>query len=159
MTAWVDIAKTHLGTTEIPGPRSNPKIIGWAKKLGGKVGIPYTDDDTAWCGLFMGAVFQEAGLPVPNICVRASEWAKVGVEVAGYSYGAIAVFKRPGGGHVGLIVGQTDSTLLILGGNQGNRVSLTHIEKSRCTARRWPGSGVPKPAPTVKPGQLSINEA
>lgn len=162
MTTWINIAKSYIGTKEIPGPKSNPVIISWAKKLGGKVGIPYTDDDTAWCGLFMGHVFQEAGFVVPNICVRASEWAKFGSPCSVYAEGAVAVFKRPGGGHVGIIVGQTDKNLLILGGNQGNAVSITQIEKARCTDVRWPEAVVPaklKPAPLAKAGKVSTNEA
>lgn len=161
---WIITAQKLIGTTEIPGPRSNPTILDWAKKLAGYVGINYDNDDLAWCGLFVGHVMRENGFTPPKICVRASEWTKFGVECPPgvRPYGGIAVFTRQGGGHVGFIVGQDATTLHILGGNQSNTVNVTRVSKDRLTSIRWP-SGLAVPKASVKHsvfnGKISTNEA
>jgi len=50
----------------------------------------------------------------------------------------VLVFDRAGGGHVGFYVGEDLTSYDVLGGNQGDRVSIMRLEKSRCVARRWP---------------------
>lgn len=140
---WIIEARRYLGVTEVAGPRSNPTILGWAKRLGAKaLGMSYTDDDTPWCGLFVGAMLSATlpKEPLPAILVRAAEWMKAGVPIAIPTYGAIAVFTRAGGGHVGFVVGRSaDGKLLrILGGNQSNRVSETWISADRLTGFRYP---------------------
>ncbi|MFZ2996674.1 MAG: TIGR02594 family protein, partial [Sphingobium sp.] len=52
--------------------------------------------------------------------------------------GAILVFDREGGGHVAFYVGEDASHYHVLGGNQGDCVSIMRLAKSRCIARRWP---------------------
>lgn len=135
---WITWARSQIGTAEVPGAKSNPKILSWAQRLGAKVlGISYTDDDTPWCGLFVTAALAQAGLTSPPISIRASSWETWGVRTTP-RMGAVLVFTRPGGGHVGFYVGETDTHFLVLGGNQGNKVSEVLIEKARCTAVRWP---------------------
>lgn len=150
--SWVIEAGRYLGVAEVAGPRSNPTILGWAQRLGAKaLGIKYTDDDTPWCGLFVAAVIATT-LPneaLPAIVVRASSWDKFGRALGAPALGAIARFQRPGGGHVGFVVGiSADGRLLrIRGGNQSNRVSDAWIETARVVAYRWPSSIVSSPAP------------
>jgi cell wall-associated NlpC family hydrolase len=50
--------------------------------------------------------------------------------------GDVLVFTRKGGGHVGIYVGQDKSCYHVLGGNQGDRVSIVRIEKTRCIGVR-----------------------
>ena len=75
-------------------------------------------------------------------------------------YGAIVVFKRPEGGHVGFLVGQNKTHYEVLGGNQGDRVSKVFIDKSRCVGIRWPRtySKATTPVPYSKLGSVSSNE-
>jgi surface antigen len=48
-------------------------------------------------------------------------------------------------GHVGFISGvNSDGSLQVLGGNQGNSVNITRFDRSRVLAYRWP-AGVPAP--------------
>lgn len=160
--AWIKTARALIGTREIPGPKSNQTILGWAKALGRKVGIAFVDDDTPWCGLFVGHVMSVNGYTPPDILVRASEWSKFGVHCPHLAFGAIAVFTRAGGGHVGFIVGQDATTLHILGGNQANAVNVTRIAKNRLTSVRWPaGVAMPKASVpnSVFNGKISQNEA
>ncbi|MCU6454361.1 TIGR02594 family protein [Sphingomonas sp. A2-49] len=139
--AWLLAARAKLGTREAAGAANNPTILGWAARLGAKVlGMVYNADSVPWCGLFVAACVTEAGLTPPSIAVRAKSWATWGQNLRAdrLSPGAILVFERPGGGHVGLYVGEDDRAYHVLGGNQGDRVSVTRIEKARCVARRWP---------------------
>ncbi|WP_230771143.1 TIGR02594 family protein [Sphingomonas sp. Leaf4] len=139
--AWLTAARKKLSTLEAPGAANNPTIMGWAKRLGTKVlGMIYNADSVPWCGVFVAACMQEAGLPSAPIAVRASAWATYGqrLRFERLSPGAILVFQRPGGGHVGFYVGEDATAFHVLGGNQGNAVSIMRIAKDRCIAARWP---------------------
>lgn len=157
---WMIWARAQINTRETPGPANNPKIMGWAQKLGAKVlGISYQADSVAWCGLFAAAVVAQVGIKPPAIALRASQWALWGEE-AEPCVGAVLVFQRPGGGHVGFYEGHDDTTYSVLGGNQSDKVCVTRIEKSRCIAVRWPhGYAKTKPHIVTGSGALSRNEA
>jgi uncharacterized protein (TIGR02594 family) len=139
--AWLRAARAKLGTREAPGAANNPTIMGWAKRLGTKVlGIVYNADSTPWCGVFAAICVQEDGLAPPPIAVRARAWATWGLNIRPelVAPGAVLVFERPGGGHVGFYVGEDRTAYHVLGGNQGDAVTITRILKTRCVARRWP---------------------
>ncbi len=141
---WMRDARRYIGLREIPGPKSNATIMSWAKKLGGWIASWYQDDDTPWCGLFIGNVIattlpQE---PLPSNPLGALNWKKFGVE-SRIARGAILVFERKGGGHVGIYVGEDRTHFHVLGGNQDNAVSIARIEKGRLVSGgvRWPKTG------------------
>lgn len=156
------LARQWLGLKEAPGAASNPTIMGWAKRLGVKVlGMVYGNDATPWCGLFVAAMIAEAGFSPPPIAVRAKSWAAWG-EASEPCEGAVLVFERPGGGHVGFYAGERADAYRVLGGNQGDAVSLAWIAKARCVAVRWPAAVRPKGDRIVLAdagGVLSANEA
>lgn len=113
----------------------------------------------------MAQVMAEAGFKPPPIAVRASSWDSFGIAASKPYLGAIVQFQRPGGGHIGLITGQSnDGKLLrVLGGNQSDMVNETWIEGSRAVAYRWP-AGVAAPtmlAPVMdsRGAKVSANEA
>lgn len=120
------------GVTEIPGAKSNDIIMLWAKELG--IEKQYTNDDTAWCGMFMALIAKRAGKVLPFTYIQslwARNWAKFGTKTASPELGDVLVFVRNGGGHVALYVGEDSDCYHCLGGNQGNKVSITRIKKSR----------------------------
>lgn len=138
---WLTKARQFVGTREAPGAANNSTILGWAKRLGVKIiGIVYSQDSTPWCGLFIANVMNLSGIAPPPIAVRAKAWATWGDPLtrAQLAPGAVLVFERAGGGHVSLYVGEDTTHYHCLGGNQGDAVNITRIEKSRCIARRWP---------------------
>lgn len=163
--AWLQTAFNHLGVREVPGPKHSQTIMGWVRRLGRKLGFAVTSDEIPWCGTFMAEVMDSCGIPIPPIPVRASAWASWGIRLAEPAFGAVLVFSRSGGGHVGLYVGEDDTAYHVLGGNQGNAVSITRIDKNRLTAIRWPlGDTTPLPKGgrrlLARNGQpLSRNEA
>ncbi|KQN93842.1 hypothetical protein ASE95_02750 [Sphingomonas sp. Leaf231] len=163
--AWLAAARAKLGTREAPGVANSPTIMGWAKRLGTKVlGIAYNADSVPWCGVFVAACLHEVGIKPVSIAVRAKAWADWGSPVApnDLAPGAVLVFERPGGGHVGFYDGENATAYRVLGGNQGDAVTRAWIEKKRCIARRWP-LGVPLTGQPVKVAStgvsLSSNEA
>ncbi|OCJ65229.1 hypothetical protein A6U97_12110 [Agrobacterium tumefaciens] len=141
---WMREARRYIGLTEIPGPKSNPVIMSWAKRLGGWVASFFVDDDIPWCGLAMGQwiSFTLPNEPLPTNPLGARNWMKFG-DAGHIARGAILVFRREGGGHVGLYVGEDRTHYHVLGANQKNAVNITRIEKSRLVdgGVRWPRTG------------------
>lgn len=133
-------AVSYLGLQEVPGANHNKVILDMAAALGRKAGIAITDDETPWCGTFMGAVCQLAGGEPPDICVRARSWLDWG-EATGMPYrGDVLVFSRPGGAHVCQYMAEDATHYHVIGGNQNNAVSVTRIPIVRLLgARRMPG--------------------
>lgn len=133
---WLKTARRYLGTKEIPGAKHSSVIARWLARLGAW----WRDDETPWCGTFVAECLKDAGLPLPRNWYRAKEWANYGSNLRSthVAPGAILVFARTGGGHVGFYVGEDHSYFYVLGGNQGNAVSVAKIAKVRCIAIRWP---------------------
>jgi len=155
------------GTLEGSGAANNPLILAWADEIGQDVGMKYTQDETPWCGLFMGVVAKRAGYQPPKICVRASSWDTWGNPVAlkDMSLGDAVRLERPGGGHIALCVGHdVQGKVHLLGGNQSNAVNIMRFDMSRIAAvRRCPFPNFqPKnvrPVLLAASGQVSHNEA
>lgn len=138
---WVATARSYLGTREIVGPQHSSTIMGWIAALGAKVlGVAVKDDETPWCGTFMAQVMFASKIATPPVAVRAASWGSWGRELISPRLGAVLVFTRQGGGHVGLYVGERSDAYRVLGGNQGNAVSETWIAKTRLAKGgiRWP---------------------
>lgn len=165
----VAIARKYIGTKETKGVRHNPVILGLTAKAfaahGKKSWIH--DDETPWCGSFLGGVFAEAGLgkKIPKEFYRAKEWESAGTKLERPAYGCVVTFTRDGGGHVGIVVGKTSNGMLkVLGGNQSDGVNIADFNPSRVTAFRWISSGnVPHEhrydLPVLAAGRISNNEA
>lgn len=156
--AWLIEARSLMGTKEIPGPKHNSWIVAQWAKLGASW---FNDDETPWCGLFVAHCMQVAGQPFPakGQFARALSWNAWG-KPCGLILGAVAVFGRAGGGHVGFLVGESADRLYVLGGNQSNSVNIMPISKERLVGLRWPDSlplGTAKPA-RMSGGTISVNE-
>ena len=85
---------------------------------------------------------QQAGIPLPVRWYRAKGWLAWGYACRP-TLGAVVVFERLGGGHVGLLVGYDDkrNALLVLGGNQGDSVRVSSFSTDRVLGYRWPAIG------------------
>ena len=102
------------------------------------------------CGLFMAVVMRRANSPtsprpIPSIPLRALSWNNFGVRVDNNEamLGDVLTFTRQGGGHVGIYVGEDSTAFHVLGGNQGNKVSIVRIAKSRLSQVRRPAYHTP----------------
>lgn len=138
--AWVAAGKERLGQREVVGPKHNNWIsAGWAK-LGATW---FNDDETPWCGFFVAYCMDAVGLPYPakGMFARAKEWLNWGKPCPPV-LGAVVVYSRQGGGHVGILVGESATHYYVLGGNQDNCVSIAPFHKMNRKPEgfRWPAS-------------------
>ncbi len=145
-----------MGTAEVPGAKSNAEIMSWAREVG--VANIYTNDDIAWCGLFVALLVKRTGREIVKEPLWARSWLKWGVKSELPSLGDIMVFSRDGGGgHVAVYIAEDATTYHVLGGNQGNKVSITRIKKDRLLDARSP---IYKNRPeSVRPYFVSANGA
>jgi uncharacterized protein (TIGR02594 family) len=141
-----------LGTYEGLGDADNPIIINWSKECGIQ---GYTHDAIPWCGLFMAVCAKRAGWDIPKNPLWALNWTNFGRQVGIPMLGDVMVFKRKlkGGGtagHVAMYVGEDKTHWHILGGNQGDRVSIVRRPKNGWFAVRRPKWKVSQPVEVRK---------
>lgn len=134
-----DIAKRFVGIKELPGMNSNSDFIMWCLRL---VLPSAMNDETPWCSAFVNAICFILGLPMSR-SAAARSWLNVGtpVDLADARVGFdVVIFKRgkdqPGPevidapGHVAFFVKLEGATLLVLGGNQGDSISIARYPVS-----------------------------
>jgi uncharacterized protein (TIGR02594 family) len=154
-------AVKHLGVKEIVGSKHNPTILGWAREL--SLDRVYNADEIPWCGLFIAYCAKMAGLDVVPKPLWALSWATWGNAVTEPMLGDILTFKRNGGGHVGIYVGEDDTHFHVLGGNQNDSVSVSRIAKTRLFKARRTAWKIAQPANVRKvhleaKGVITTNE-
>lgn len=133
--AWITEAEKYIGEKEIPGKGNNPLILQWWKAIK-RGGIKL--DSVPWCAGFAGAMMENAGF-VSTRFESAKSYLQWGVTLTAPKFGCVVVFERDGGGHVGFVVGKTaDGRLLVLGGNQADKVSIAPFKTERVAGYRWP---------------------
>lgn len=147
---WLEIARTDIGIAEIAGPKANPRIMQYYRAAGANWA---KDDAVPWCGAAMAAWVSIAGFPVPAESARARAWLDWGVPMEQPKPGAITVLKRgadEAAGHVCLFLEDRGDRILVLGGNQGDAVSITSFPKRDVIGYRWPvGADAPRDAPRM----------
>ncbi|HSI41968.1 MAG TPA: TIGR02594 family protein [Xanthobacteraceae bacterium] len=132
----IDIARQELarGVAEVPGGGDNPRIVMYHASTSGGA----SPDAVPWCSSFLVWCVEQAGLRSTN-SKAARSWHNQnwGVDTtASPQVGDIAVFSRtgggaaPGSGHVGFYLDSDANSVQILGGNQGNRVSIGRYPKN-----------------------------
>lgn len=134
---WLAEAWRELGQSEIAGRRHNPRITAMFKELGHQ---DHARDEVAWCAAFVGAMLERAGYASTR-SLMARSYSKFGAGLSQERLGAIAVLSRggdPAFGHVGFLVGWSGEKFWLLGGNQGNSVSVAAFDRSRLVSLRWP---------------------
>ena len=121
---WMVIAIGHLGITEATGENDGEMVEKFLKTTGLSKGY-------AWCAAFVNSCVEDSGIDgvepsKTDHPARALSWRKWGKKIDKPVYGAIAVKKRKGGGHVGFVAGiQEDGKIVLLGGNQDDSVNYT----------------------------------
>lgn len=135
---WLPVAYGECGVEEVPGPASNPRIDLYHQMGGGIT----AGDDVPWCAGFVGFCLITAGLEgtgKPN----ARSYLEWGKGLVCPRLGCVTVLWResPDGafGHVAFFVGINDegTLLYLLGGNQGNKVTVSAYPADRLLGYRW----------------------
>jgi uncharacterized protein (TIGR02594 family) len=151
---WLEIAWRELGVTERAGAGSDPRVIGYYRDAGrGEI----DDDSVPWCAAFVGACLTRTRHEATG-SLLARSYATTGARLEAPRLGAIAVLTRgadPAAGHVGFVVGWSAHSLYLLGGNQGDAVTVDVFDRSRLIAFRWPSAlpsdgDRPAPVPVVE---------
>jgi uncharacterized protein (TIGR02594 family) len=156
---WVALARRKIGLHE---KTNNKTLRDWLKSDGNTLGDPAK---LPWCGDFIETVIAVTlpDEPLPGNPYWALNWKAFGRPIDIVGLGAIAPFVRPGGGHIGMIVGHDASYFHVLGGNQSNAITITKIAKNRLSGPlRWPAT-YPLPTEALPRRELdatiSTNEA
>jgi uncharacterized protein (TIGR02594 family) len=132
---WLDLARAAIGVKEAPGAASNPTILQYYAAAG----VPQQSDAVPWCAAFVGAELKAAGYK-PSGSLMARSYLEWGKPLDKPRKGCIAVLKRgaPPAGHVGFVESWTSHTIKLLGGNQGNAVSVASFSRASVLGYRWP---------------------
>ena len=150
---WITEAKTALGKNEA---RDRSWLMEWLKRDGRSLGDPRKNP---WCGDFVETCIRLALPDEPLLGALganpywARNWLLFGQAVQPIT-GAVLIFERGAGGHVGFAVGQDNTAFYVLGGNQSDAVTVARVAKSRLLGARWPATVAVRPQrlPTMAPG-------
>lgn len=132
---------------------TNPMIKGLWDEIGYD-GSRFADE-TAWCAVFTGAILKRSGCKyIKTASSQAyATYGSISVDLADVRKGDIVVFYRKGPssglGHVGFATGnKTATTIEILGGNQGDTLSVRSF-KLEDIAKGWGIKAIRRPVSCV----------
>jgi len=135
-----DVAASFIGRRELPGDKDDPLIMEFLRSV-----VPWAQhDEVPWCAAFVNWICERCGLPRSK-SAAARSWLAVGTAVAlvdaarGWD---VVILSRGAGpqpgpevlqaqGHVGFFCMAQYDTVQVLGGNQGNQVSVAQYPVSR----------------------------
>lgn len=132
---WFLYALGEVGETERPGANTNPRIAEYLRSTT----VPSVEDETPWCSAFCNWCIEKAG-SVGTKSAAARSWLTWGKSTAAPSYGSVVVLwrddPRSAFGHVGYFVRKDLRRVWLLGGNQGNSVSIMSYPLDRVLSYR-----------------------
>jgi uncharacterized protein (TIGR02594 family) len=131
-----DIAQRFVGTKEAAGVSNNPMVVAMLKLDNDWP----QGDDVAWCSAFVNFVAWILRLPRSKK-LNARSWLQIGTPIIDLAQARVGfdvvVLNRAGGhpspdvldapGHVGFFAGVEGDLVQVLGGNQGDSVSLARF--------------------------------
>lgn len=139
--AWLAAARREIGVKEVRGGECK-RIL----EYHGCTSLRATEDEVAWCSAFANWATKQAGIAGTN-SAAARSWLSWGQPLKAPRLGCIVVFWRgeptSAQGHVALYLGDDGpDRIRVIGGNQGDAVSVASYPRERVLAYRWP-VGVP----------------
>ena len=140
LTTPFELAQRFIGLKETAGSTSNAQVLAMLQLDARWV----EDDQTAWCSAFVNYAFFLLGL-ARSRSLAARSWLLVGQDVpltaATRGFDVVVLTrgtgKQPGPaviaapGHVGFYAGHDAANVQLLGGNQGDSVSIASFPKAR----------------------------
>jgi uncharacterized protein (TIGR02594 family) len=135
--AWFDIALGEIGEAEVRGIKHNERIVEYHQSTSLKA----SDDETPWCASFVNWCLGAAGRHGTNSASARSflNWGNA-IALGKIQIGDIVVLERgrPWQGHVGFAYAWSGDHIQLLGGNQGDAVSLEWYPVGRLLGIRRP---------------------
>lgn len=121
---------------EVAGNLHSPRIL----KYHSFTSLKATSDEVPWCSAAMCACMEELEIPSTKSAAAIS-WADWGAPIKDFTFGAIAVFKREGhktSAHVAIALKENQDSIMIIGGNQSNAITIQAMPKNKLICYRWP---------------------
>lgn len=146
---WMTVAVGELGQAEVPGEQHSPRVLAYHRATTLKA----TTDEVPWCASFVSWCLGVVGQKHTR-SARARSYESWGqpCPVDLLAPGAVVVFwrgKHPGvgTGHVGFYVGGDPASgrVWVLGGNQGDAVTVKAYSTAKVLGYRWPLGPLPSP--------------
>lgn len=136
MSTPIEIALQEMLTKEIPGVQANNRVLEYFKAADN----PWVkSDETAWCAAFVAYCLEKAGFFSTNK-LNARSYLTWGQATTTPVTGDIVVFwrgaKNGWEGHVGFFISEEGDNIKVLGGNQGNSVSVALYPKAQLLGYR-----------------------
>lgn len=155
---WLSVATHFRGLSEVHGSMTNPKIAEMFRISGHP---EVKDDETPWCAAFVGACLRLSGYRNSG-SLGARSYENFGHDLKDAPQrGCIVVFTRgdpkAATGHVAFYDREDGDRIKVLGGNQGDAVTVASFPKSRVLAYRLPVETAPLPTDTTLPNILTVD--
>lgn len=134
---WLQIALGELGTSEVRGGE-NPRII----EYHAHTSLKASEDEVPWCSSFANYCIDKSGLNGTKQALARS-WLKWGEKIEDYRRGAVIIFQRGNSqtlGHVAFVLRDLGDRVEVIGGNQGDCVSIASFPKNVVLGIRWPST-------------------
>lgn len=131
--SWLDLAQSQLGVSENNNPQ---KVIEYLKST--TLPKELLDPSTPWCSAFVTWCLEQSGMKSTK-----DAWAKsylyYGLKTDAPKLGDIVIFSRgKNSGHVAFYIESGPVFVRVLGGNQGNQVSIENRPKALVLGYRKP---------------------
>lgn len=128
-----DLAQRFVGLAEVPGVVANPAIVAMLRLEDPGA----NSDEIPWCSAFANYIAWLLRLPRSK-SLAARSWLSIGVPVIlanahpGFDVVVLSRGNSTWQGHVGFFAGTDEARgrILVLGGNQGDRVSVSDFGTS-----------------------------
>lgn len=140
--AWLAWARAEIGIREQVGPKHSPRVLEYWEL--GQVPLDVNDDETPWCAAFVCAALESQRIRSPRTPRARGFVSGPTLTPCDARLGAIVVLSSDRGaasGHVGFLTGISLGGLVLLGGNQGNRVCEAPFSGSKLVSICWPVGG------------------
>lgn len=138
--SWMRLAFGEYGEAEVPGPRHNPRVVEYHQSTSYRA----TSDEVPWCSSFVCWVLERAGIRSTR-SARARSWMtwKGAIKLPSPVSGCVVVLRRgrnPAQGHVGFFLAthHGGKLVVVLGGNQGDTVSVRRFHAVDVLGYYWP---------------------
>jgi uncharacterized protein (TIGR02594 family) len=133
--AWVLVARGQIGVKET-GAIPNPEVMKYFEATSYR---PTTEE--AWCSAFVNWCMLKVGIK-GTYSASARSWMQWGKVIDKPVNGCVCIFWRGNPnyltGHVGFYVGESETEIMVLGGNENNQVCVMGYSKIRLLGYRYP---------------------
>jgi RHS repeat-associated protein len=162
ITPWVSTMFANYLLTEDRSSKTNPTI----KEMINSVNLENMigNDNQPWCGAAVSYSMSENSIPFSYpgsgySSAKGSYWGNNWSEsnslgTNNFVYGSVVVLRSGNYTHVGILVGQTNDMVHLLGGNQNNQINVSEYAKNRVLFMSYPQNQV-KTNTTLGPWSLT----